>query len=378
MRETRSFSWVPIGIVSLLLIFGGLSCSRLADIAQTELGAQEQTDIRNEVVTAENADTLYERAKKELSYEEFELLQSYLRRVHPDLPEGRLPVGVPVGVMIESQRAYVAAQPDGDTSGAKQVVRQAAVSEPVSSARTSTAKPTSSAGRAPAPASTNEVRAAGEGGAATADPTPVSASSAREEAQPAPAAETRPVTFVEEVAAPEPEPTTIVVPEDTKLVIRLAHALSSKTAEPGDKFEAVLDEDLKVDGQVVAPAGTTVIGTVVDAKASGKVKGKAQMSIRLSSLKLGSETYRLPTNTLAFEAEGTGKEDAKKVGIGAAVGAVVGAIAGGKKGLGIGTLIGAGAGTGAVLATPGDEVEFAKEQRFQFRLESPVELPLRR
>lgn len=369
MQDIRRVSWMVLGMMSLLLVIGGVSCSEPADSPENEQGVQEQTDIRNEVVTAENADALYERAKKELSYEEFELVQNYIRRVHPDLPEGRLPVGVPIGVMIESQQAYLATQPEGGTSGAQQVVRQAAVARPAPSPRT---------GAATRPAPVNETSTTGSAGAATADPTPVSASSAREEAQPAPVAETRPVTFVEEAAAPEPEPSTIVVPEDTTLVIRLAHALSSKTAEPGDKFEAVLDEDLKVDGQVVAPAGTTVIGTVVDAKASGKVKGKAQMSIRVSSLKLGSETYRLPTNTLSFEAEGTGKEDAKKVGIGAAVGAVVGAIAGGKKGLGIGTLIGAGAGTGAVLATPGDEVEFAKEQRFQFRLESPVELPLRR
>jgi hypothetical protein len=98
------------------------------------------------------------------------------------------------------------------------------------------------------------------------------------------------------------------------------------------------------------------------------------MSVALASIEVGQEVYRIRTNTLAFEAQGTGKEDATKVGIGSGIGAVIGAIAGGGKGAAIGGAIGAGAGTGVVLATSGKEVEFGVEQLFSFQLDEDVEM----
>ncbi|GAB4236240.1 MAG: hypothetical protein Kow00109_09710 [Acidobacteriota bacterium] len=348
------------------------------------MGVQTEKSIKEEIVTADNARELYERAKRELSYEEFSLLQDYVRRVHPDVPEGGLPVGVSIGVMIESQRAFLASggRQAGTEAGAPvptQENLQSAAAGPVTEqpSRAPAEKPPVTPRRTAAEKPQAATPPAAEQGPAPAEIRTTSAEPVQEPAQePAPVRE-EPVARPAETAPP-PAPATVYVPEGTRLVVRLAQSLSSKTAEPGQKFEAILDEDLVVDGQVVAPAGSKVVGTVVEAKASGKVKGKAQLALRLASLHLGEQAYRLATNTLHFEAEGTGKEDAKKVGIGAAIGAVIGAIAGGKKGAAIGSVLGAGAGTGVVLATPGDEVEFEKEQRFQFRLEDPLDLPARR
>jgi hypothetical protein len=89
---------------------------------------------------------------------------------------------------------------------------------------------------------------------------------------------------------------------------------------------------------------------------------------------VGPELYGIRTNTLAFEAQGTGKKDATKVGIGTGIGAVIGAIAGGGRGAAIGGVIGAGAGTGVVLATSGTEVEFGVEQLFSFQFDQDVEM----
>lgn len=353
------------------------------------LGVGSGKSIKDEIVTADNARTLYERAKRELSYEEFSLLQDYIRRVHPEVPEGSLPVGVAVGVMIESQRAFLASGGQQSTTGEAATQAPAQEEAPAGVEPQAAERPLRAQSEKPAATA----RRTGSGQAKATNPAPVAAPAPEPTIEPA---ETR--TAAEPAQAPAPEPSTareapiaqqvetppppppesVYVAEGTGLIVRLAENLSSKTAEPGRKFEAILDEDLVVDGRVVAPAGSKVVGTVVDAKPSGKVKGKAQLAIRLASLHLGDQAYRLVTNTLRFEAEGTGKEDAKKVGIGAAIGAVIGAITGGKKGAAIGSVIGAGAGTGVVLATPGDEVEFAKEQRFQFRLEDPLELPARR
>ena len=114
------------------------------------------------------------------------------------------------------------------------------------------------------------------------------------------------------------------------------------------------------------------------AKASGKVKGRAQMSISLSQFLVDSDSYDLDTDTLSFEAESTAKKDAGRIGIGAGAGAIIGAIAGGGKGAAIGGAIGAGAGTGVTLATSGKEVEFPVEQLFEFRLANSVEMEILR
>jgi outer membrane lipoprotein SlyB len=101
------------------------------------------------------------------------------------------------------------------------------------------------------------------------------------------------------------------------------------------------------------------------------------MALRLEKITVGEESYSIKSNTLRFEAEGTGKRDAKRIGIASGAGAVIGAIAGGGRGAAIGAAIGAGAGTGVTVATPGDEVEFRTEQMFQFTLERGVEMKIR-
>ena len=53
------------------------------------------------------------------------------------------------------------------------------------------------------------------------------------------------------------------------------------------------------------------------------------------------------------------KDDAVKIGGGAAAGAVIGGILGGGKGAATGAALGGGAGTGVVLATRGKEVGLA-------------------
>jgi hypothetical protein len=139
-------------------------------------------------------------------------------------------------------------------------------------------------------------------------------------------------------------------------------------------FQATLEDDLLVDGKLVAPEGSKVAGRLSNVKASGKVQGRATLSVVLTRIEVGQEAYGIQTNTLSFEAEGTAKADATKVGIGTGIGAVIGAIAGGGKGAAIGGAIGAGAGTGAVLVTSGKEVEFGIEQLFSFRLDQDIEM----
>lgn len=165
------------------------------------------------------------------------------------------------------------------------------------------------------------------------------------------------------------------IPEGTRVAARLEHRISSEEHRSGDEFSALLDEPLSVEGRLLAPAGTRVVGLLPHVKESGKVKGRAEITLQLTEIVIDGNSHSLSTHPIRIEAEGTKKRDAKIIGGSTAVGAVVGAIAGGKKGAAIGAGVGGGTGTGYVLMTPGDQVVFGPETRFSFTLSSPARLP---
>lgn len=295
--------------------------------------------LKDTVVTEDNQAEISEQVKKELTYEEVQLLNSYGARMAPELEEGQLPLGKYVGEMIEAQRTFeeedrAGAGDQASTPPQEQIA--SAVDDPVSSS------------------ADNQVAKASN---------PVYDQPGKQRAVLEPAA-----------PPPPPPPTTAVVPAGTVVEVRLQESLSTKTNQAGESFEMQLDEDLIVDGKLLAPEASRVIGRLTHVKKSGKVEGLAQLRMDLQKIVVGDEEYSLKSNILSYEAEGTVKEDAKKVGIGAGVGALIGAIAGGKKGAAVGTAVGAGAGTGTVLATSGEEVEFKIEQLFEFTLQRDVKM----
>ena len=175
---------------------------------------------------------------------------------------------------------------------------------------------------------------------------------------------------------PPPRPTTAVLPAGTPLDVRLMQAVSSGRDNLGDTFEAQLERDLEVDGKLLAKRGSLVTGKISDVVGSGRVKGRARMSVTLTEIKAGAESYPIQTSAVSFEAESSTTKDAVKVGGAAGLGAIIGAIAGGAKGAAIGAVIGGGAGTAGVMATKGKEVELANEQRLNFTLERPVQMKI--
>jgi len=119
-----------------------------------------------------------------------------------------------------------------------------------------------------------------------------------------------------------------------------------------------------------------VVGKLTNVDRSGRVEGRAQMSLALNEIRIGDTPYTILTNIISSEAESTKKKDATKVGIGAGLGAIIGAIAGGGKGAAIGAGVGAGAGGATVLATRGSEVKFPVEHRLSFVLQRDITVPI--
>jgi hypothetical protein len=182
----------------------------------------------------------------------------------------------------------------------------------------------------------------------------------------------------EQEAPPAPaQPRYATLSAGTVIPVRLQDSLDTAVNKTGDTFRAVVDEDLLSGNRVVVPRGSVVEGKLTSVERSGRVKGRAAMSMQLVSMQVDGRTYPLQTEILSFEAEATKSEDATKVGVASGIGAAIGAIAGGGKGAAIGAAVGAGAGGATVAATRGKELQYSPEQQFQFALNEAVQIRIR-
>jgi hypothetical protein len=171
-----------------------------------------------------------------------------------------------------------------------------------------------------------------------------------------------------------PPPPKIMIPAGTPLHIVLKEGVSASKSEPGTEFSASLAEPVVVNGKTVLQQGSRVVGQVLDSKESGRVKGRASLSLALTSITHNGKSVPIETQTYVGVAKSTKKRDAGVIGGAAGVGAVIGAIAGGGKGAATGAAIGGAGGTGAVLATRGEDVHYPPETRLNFVLSKVAEL----
>jgi hypothetical protein len=162
------------------------------------------------------------------------------------------------------------------------------------------------------------------------------------------------------------------IPAGTTLPLALTNSIASDESAVEDAVTAELTAPITIDGRDVLPAGTRLTGVVTAVDGSDRVKGRAMIAFRFTSLRMGDTTYNLQTNPLSHLAPATKGEDATKIGIGAGAGAVIGGILGGKKGAGQGAAIGGGAGTGVVLATKGREVRLGPGTNVTTHLTAPL------
>jgi len=166
----------------------------------------------------------------------------------------------------------------------------------------------------------------------------------------------------------------ITLPAGTPIRVVLQTGVGSDTSSPGAEFSAVLADPVVVDGKTVLEKGTPVVGHVTDVKKSGRVKGRATISLALTSLVHHNKSIPIATKTYVGVAKSTRKRDVAVIGGAAGVGAAIGAIVGGGKGAATGAAIGGAGGTGTVLATRGADVHFPPESRLRFELSSEIQV----
>jgi hypothetical protein len=165
----------------------------------------------------------------------------------------------------------------------------------------------------------------------------------------------------------------ITIPAGTEIPLRLAQAISTRNAKPGDPVYAETAFPFTLNDQVVIPAGTYVQGRIAEVQRPGRVKGRAQLLMHFTTL-IYRSGYTVMLPGAVEQVPGADKQDIKDkegtvqqagnktgdvatVGKVAATGAGLGGIAGRSiKGVGIGGAAGAAAGLGWVLLTRGPDM----------------------
>lgn len=173
-------------------------------------------------------------------------------------------------------------------------------------------------------------------------------------------------------AAQKPEYREVTLPAGTTLSLSMKSEVASDTSRVEQPVHAELRAPLKVNGETVIPAGADVNGVVTEAQESGRVKGRARLGFRFTSLRAAGETYEIKTANVAREARATKGKDARNIAIGAGAGAALGAILGGGGGAAKGAAIGGAGGVGYDLATKGAEVRIGPGAAVTTRLTAPL------
>ena len=183
-----------------------------------------------------------------------------------------------------------------------------------------------------------------------------------------------------EEPAEEPLIREATLPAGTRFDVELTSTLASNTTAPGETFRVRVAEDVMEDGEVAIPAGSEILGEVVEAVSPRRVGGQAKLQLRFTDLVLPSGvTVPIEASFVQQGRNETGR-DAATIGGGAAAGAILGRVL--KKGdRSRGSVIGAiiGAAAGAVIAsrTPGEEVVIPKGTVMGLRLDDSVRVRVR-
>ena len=179
-------------------------------------------------------------------------------------------------------------------------------------------------------------------------------------------------------AEPQPPPatreSTLFVPSGETIEAILQQQLQTGETYPNQGFQIDISRPVYVGRTIAIPSGGRISGRVIESRQSGRVEGRARLTLAFEQLEIGYRTYRISAMPLTIEAPSTVRKDAAKVGIGAAIGAGIGAALGGRKGAARGAAAGGAAGAGAVMTTRGEEVRLAAGQVLLVRLIEPVRI----
>src|ERR1700722_18084949 len=182
------------------------------------------------------------------------------------------------------------------------------------------------------------------------------------------------------------------IPQGAHVLLRMENSVNTRTAKEGDFVYLRTAVPIANLGEIAVPAGSYVQGVVSLSKQRGRMKGRAQLAIRLETLPLASgKVYKFSPHLNSVDSGETGQkveggentveqapgrgQDAKRIAILAGSGAGLGGIPERSlKGAGIGAGVGSAVGLATVLLTRGKEVELRQGSTLDVVFDRPVSL----
>ena len=165
-----------------------------------------------------------------------------------------------------------------------------------------------------------------------------------------------------EKVAPEAQEGSYVIDVGTRIPLSMVNSVSTKHSEEGDRVYLETTFPIAVNGRIVIPAGSYVLGTISAMQRPGKVAGRGEFFLRFDELMLpngvtrdfrgrvsgldGRASEDLDKDEGKISSEGNKSGDARTVAEAAATGAGLGGLAG----IGLNPAMGVGIGAGAGLA----------------------------
>jgi type IV secretion system protein VirB10 len=182
------------------------------------------------------------------------------------------------------------------------------------------------------------------------------------------------------------------IPQGSHALLRLVNSISTRTAKEGDYVYLRTASPIVADGKIVVPVESYVQGVVTSAKRSGRVKGRAELAIRIEMLTLpGGKVIKVAPHLASVDSGGTEQKvdgegavrqggskgaDAARVAELGGSGAAIGGIADHSwRGAGVGAGAGGAVGLATVLLTRGREVDLRQGSTVDVVFERAVPVP---
>jgi type IV secretory pathway VirB10-like protein len=165
----------------------------------------------------------------------------------------------------------------------------------------------------------------------------------------------------------------------TRIDATTQRTISSRNDKAGETFTAKVTSDvLDGRGRVVIPAGSTLNLTITELKsATDKSKADGSITVAVSSLTVGGETYPVTAEITSMahtlKGRGVGEAEVEKTAAGAVIGGIAGTVIGGSsKGTIIGAVVGGAAGAAVAVETANRDVVVVAGTPIVVTLHEPV------
>ena len=182
----------------------------------------------------------------------------------------------------------------------------------------------------------------------------------------------------------------VEIPQGAHVLLRVVNSITTKTAQPGDHVYLRTASPLAADDRIAVPLNSYVQGVVTHVRKAGRVKGRAELGIRLETLTLprgkvlklsstassvdaGENSQKVERKENVIQQGGEAGRDAAVIAVTAGSGAAIGAIVDRSvRGAGIGAGAGTAVGLARVMLTGGSDVTLRQGSSLDVVLQRPL------